>query len=135
MNELDKILTATCNVMQLNPVDVMARCRKRELVEARYIAIYIGKLKTKQSLNKVGSFFRTKDNPAGYDHATILHACKSVNNLIDINAELECGLRITDVIDKILTELRKSELDYVIAGNYDKQTIAKAFLGYTLSTC
>jgi chromosomal replication initiation ATPase DnaA len=133
MNEIERILTATCKVLQLDPKEVLKRCRKRELVEARQITIYIAKLKTKCSLNKIGAFFCTFKNPKGYDHATIHISAKVVNNLIDTNSELECGLKTRDAIEQILDELKTCDIDSVISGQYDKSIVAKVLLGYTVN--
>lgn len=133
-NEIERILTATCKVLQLEPKEVLKRCRKRELVEARQITIYIAKQKTKQSLNRIGSFFCTFKNPKGYDHATVHVSTKVVNNLIYTNSELECGLRTQEAIEQILNELEMCDMDSVISGQYDKSTVAKALLGVTTKT-
>lgn len=58
------------------PVDLMhSKTRKREIVQARQIAMYFSKILTKSSLATIGSQI------GGKDHATVLHACKTVNNL------------------------------------------------------
>lgn len=60
------------------PVDLMhSKTRKREIVQARQIAMYFSKILTKSSLATIGSQI------GGKDHATVLHACKTVNNLSD----------------------------------------------------
>lgn len=56
---------------------IKAKTRKREIVQARQIAMYFSKSMTKSSLSTIGSLI------GGKDHATVLHACKTVNNLID----------------------------------------------------
>lgn len=60
------------------PVELMkSKTRKREIVQARQIAMYFSKKLTKSSLASIGM------QCGGKDHATVLHACKTVNNLID----------------------------------------------------
>lgn len=62
------------------PVDVLvSKTRKRNIVQARQIVMYLSKKYTKKSLVKIG-----KEN-GGRDHATVLHACRTVKNLIDID--------------------------------------------------
>jgi len=53
------------------------KTRKREIVKARQIAMFFAKLKSKKSLNYIGKSI------GGKDHATVLHAIKVVNNLIE----------------------------------------------------
>lgn len=60
------------------PVEILdSNTRKREIVQARQIAMFFSKSLTKSSLSVIGSQIGDKD------HATVLHACKTVNNLID----------------------------------------------------
>lgn len=60
------------------PIELMkSKTRKREVVQARQIAMYYAKSLTKNSLATIGA------QCGGKDHATVLHACRTVNNLID----------------------------------------------------
>ena len=60
------------------PIDLMhSKTRKREIVQARQISMYFSKNLTKSSLALIGSQI------GGKDHATVLHACKTVNNLLE----------------------------------------------------
>jgi len=54
-----------------------AKTRKREIVQARQIAMYFCKHETKNSLSVIGEKIGNKD------HATVLHACKTVSNLVE----------------------------------------------------
>jgi len=51
--------------------------RKREVVQARQLVMYFAKKYTKGSLENIGA------NCGNKDHATVLYACKTVNNLLD----------------------------------------------------
>ncbi len=60
------------------PLEMMhSKTRKREIVQARQIAMYFSKNLTKSSLATIGSQI------GGKDHATVLHACKTVGNLYE----------------------------------------------------
>lgn len=64
------------------PIDMInSKTRKREIVQARQIAMYFSKKYTKSSLATIGIHCGNKD------HATVLHACRTVNNLIDTDKE------------------------------------------------
>jgi chromosomal replication initiator protein len=52
-----------------------SKTRKREVVQARQISMYFSKKMTKSSLASIGA------HCGGKDHATVLHACRTVNNL------------------------------------------------------
>ncbi|MFP4471037.1 MAG: chromosomal replication initiator protein DnaA [Bacteroidales bacterium] len=54
-----------------------SKTRKRNIVQARQLAMYFAKEHTKASLTAIGLQCGNKD------HATVLHACKTVKNLID----------------------------------------------------
>ncbi|MGB4536808.1 MAG: helix-turn-helix domain-containing protein, partial [Tenuifilaceae bacterium] len=74
---IDFIQKVVCDYFGL-PNDVLhSKTRKREIVQARQIAMYFSKNLTKSSLSTIGSLIGNKD------HATVLYACKTVNNLID----------------------------------------------------
>ena len=60
------------------PIETMkSKTRKREIVQCRQLAMYFSKQMTKNSLAMIGKHCGNKD------HATVLHACKTVNNLAD----------------------------------------------------
>jgi chromosomal replication initiator protein len=69
------------------PVDsLLSKTRKREVVQARQIAMFFSKNLTKSSLASIGSQIGQKD------HATVLHACKTVNNLMDTDKQFKCDI-------------------------------------------
>lgn len=74
---IDYIQKVVCDYFDL-PVELMkSKTRKREVVQARQLAMYFAKQYTKSSLATIGA------HCGGKDHATVLHACKTVNNLMD----------------------------------------------------
>ncbi len=74
---IDFIQKIVCDYFGI-PVDrISSKTRKREVVQARQLAMYFSKKLTKSSLASIGLQCGNKD------HATVLHACRTVNNLID----------------------------------------------------
>ena len=74
---IDYIQKVVCDYFNI-PIDlVLSKTRKREIVQARQVAMFFSKSLTKSSLATIGSRI------GGKDHATVLHACKTVNNLIE----------------------------------------------------
>jgi chromosomal replication initiator protein len=74
---IDYIQKVVCDYFNL-PLELMkSKTRKREVVQARQIAMYFSKSLTKSSLATIGA------HCGGKDHATVLHACRTVNNLIE----------------------------------------------------
>lgn len=60
---------------------INAKSRKRELVESRQVAMYLSRRNTKESLNKIGAAI------GGKDHATVIHACKTVEILLETDRQ------------------------------------------------
>ena len=74
---IDYIQKVVCSYFEI-PVDsIQTKTRKREIVQARQVAMFFSKNLTKASLATIGSQI------GGKDHATVLHACKTVNNLLE----------------------------------------------------
>jgi chromosomal replication initiator protein len=62
------------------PADaIKEKTRKREIVEARQVAMYLAKRNTKESLAVIGRNIGSKN------HTTVLYACKTVDNLLETN--------------------------------------------------
>ncbi len=74
---IDYIQKVVCDYFNLNVDQLKSKTRKREIVQARQIAMFFAKKYTKASLATIGSQIGKKD------HATVLHACRTVNNLRD----------------------------------------------------
>ncbi|MBO7497034.1 MAG: chromosomal replication initiator protein DnaA [Salinivirgaceae bacterium] len=77
------IQKVVCDYFNLHTDAITSKTRKREIVQARQIAMYFAKNMTKLSLATIGSQI------GGKDHATVLHACKTVNNLIDTDRQFK----------------------------------------------
>ena len=78
---IDYIQKVVCDYFDI-PIELMkSKTRKREIVQARQLAMYFSKQLTKNSLANIGMHCGNKD------HATVLHACKTVNNLIDTDKQ------------------------------------------------
>ncbi|MDB9775540.1 chromosomal replication initiator protein DnaA [Vicingaceae bacterium] len=74
---IDYIQKVVCDYFDL-PIELLkSKTRKREVVQARQIAMFFAKKMTKSSLANIGM------HCGGKDHATVLHACKTVNNLVE----------------------------------------------------
>lgn len=60
-----------------------AKTRKREIVQARQISMYLAKNYTNASLSTIGA------ETGNRDHSTVLHSCKTVKNLIETNLDFK----------------------------------------------
>jgi chromosomal replication initiator protein len=84
---VDYISKKVCEYYDLDMEVLQSRSRKREIVQARQIAMYFSKTMTNSSLATIGAKIGKKD------HATVLHACKTINNLIETDRELKNQVR------------------------------------------
>jgi chromosomal replication initiator protein len=90
---IEYIQKVVCNFFNIPPDSIRSKTRKREIVQARQVAMYFSKSLTKSSLATIGSQI------GGKDHATVLHACKTVNNLIETDKSFRIQI---DEIEKKL---------------------------------
>jgi len=74
---IDYIQKIVCDYFDLSIDSFKSKTRKRNIVQARQLAMYFSKQLTKSSLANIGA------QCGGKDHATVLHACKTVNNLAE----------------------------------------------------
>lgn len=74
---IDKVQIAVCDYFNITRDDLLAKSRKRQIVQARQIAMYLSRnFIPNCSLATIGS------ETGGKDHATVLHACTTVSNLM-----------------------------------------------------
>ena len=74
---IDYIQKVVCDYFNLPLEAINSKTRKREIVQARQLAMFFSKKHTKNSLATIGLHCGNKD------HATVLHACRTVNNLVE----------------------------------------------------
>ncbi|MBN2764583.1 MAG: chromosomal replication initiator protein DnaA, partial [Bacteroidales bacterium] len=79
----DYIQKVVCNYFDVPSDSLQSKTRKREIVQARQVAMFFSKNLTKSSLATIGLQI------GGKDHATVLHACKTVNNLIETDKQFK----------------------------------------------
>lgn len=72
---IDYIQKVVSDYFQMDVSTLQSKTRKRHIVQARQLAMFFSKKMTKASLASIGSQIGKRD------HATVLHACKTVNNL------------------------------------------------------
>jgi chromosomal replication initiator protein len=90
---IDYIQKVVCNYFNIGVEQLQSKTRKREIVQARQVAMFFSKSLTKSSLATIGSQI------GGKDHATVLHACKTVNNLIETDKRFR--LQIDEIEKKL----------------------------------
>ncbi len=84
---IDVIKEKVCAFYNMDVQLLQAKCRKREIVQARQISMYLSKKYTESSLQRIGSELGKKD------HATVLHACKTISDLIEIDKTIKANVQ------------------------------------------
>lgn len=74
---IDHIVKVTCEYLNLDSEQFNSPKRTREIAQARQMAMFISKRHTKAPLTAIGAAI------GGKNHATVLHACKAISNLIE----------------------------------------------------
>jgi chromosomal replication initiator protein len=80
---IDYILQTVSDYFHIDENSVLSNTRKREIVQARQVAMYFAKQLTKTSLKSIGAQLGKKD------HATVLHACRTVNDLMETDRQFK----------------------------------------------
>lgn len=74
---IDHIIDVVCKHLNLDFARFNSTERTREIAQARQIAMYLAKQHTKAPLTTIGASI------GGRNHATVLHSCKAVSNLME----------------------------------------------------
>jgi chromosomal replication initiator protein len=83
---IEYIQKVVCDYFSL-PMEILkSKTRKREVVQARQISMFFSKKLTKSSLANIGA------HCGGKDHATVLHACRTVSNLSETDKQFKVYL-------------------------------------------
>ena len=91
---IDYIQKVVSEYFQVDLDVLQSKTRKRHIVQARQLAMFFAKKMTKSSLAIIGSQIGDRD------HATVLHACKTVDNLVATDKQFK---KYVDDIQKKLS--------------------------------
>ncbi|HZH70458.1 MAG TPA: chromosomal replication initiator protein DnaA [Flavobacteriaceae bacterium] len=91
---IDYIQKVVSDYFQMDVDTLQSKTRKRHIVQARQLAMFFAKKFTKASLASIGSQIGKRD------HATVLHACKTVDNLTSTDKQFR---KYVDDLNKKLT--------------------------------
>lgn len=91
---IDYIQKVVSDYFQIDTETLKSKTRKRHIVQARQLAMFFAKKYTKASLSNIGNQIGDRD------HATVLHACKTVDNLVTTDKQFR---KFVDDINKKLS--------------------------------
>ncbi len=77
---IETIQKMVCEYFDVSYDILLQKTRKREIVQARQITMYLAKAFTKNSLKTIGEHF------GGRDHTTVIHSCQTVKDLMDTDS-------------------------------------------------
>lgn len=86
---IEQIQRLVCEYFDIPEDMVRAKTRKREVVQARQVAMFFAKQLTQHSLKTIGLHF------GGRDHSTVIHANQSVENQVETDPSFR------EIIDEI----------------------------------
>ena len=80
------IAVLTARHFSLRLSDLRGTSRRRPVVVARDVAIYVCRQLTRETLSRIGEYF------GGRDHTTVLHACRKTEEQIDTDPAIQQAL-------------------------------------------
>lgn len=80
---IDFIQKAVCDYFEVPVEKLKEKTRKRQVVQARQLSMYLSKNFTKHSLKAIGKHF------GGRDHSTVIHSCQAIQNLMDTDTKFK----------------------------------------------
>ena len=92
---VNRITEIVCEYYEIDEKDFSSTKRTREVAQARQVAMYLAKQHTKLPLAAIGSAI------GGRNHATVLHSCKSVSNLMDTDKAFKAQI---EELEKIIAK-------------------------------
>ena len=93
---IDHIIEVVCNYLNLDFARFNSTERTREIAQARQIAMYLAKQHTKAPLTAIGAAI------GGRNHATVLHSCKAVTNLLETDKAFR--RQVEEIEKKVLAQ-------------------------------
>jgi chromosomal replication initiator protein len=76
---VDEIVEKVCNHFNVSPSAMSSRSRKRELVVARQVSMYLAQKLTKMPASRIGKLV------ANRDHSTVIHSCAQIEQRLLID--------------------------------------------------
>ncbi|MDR0995243.1 MAG: chromosomal replication initiator protein DnaA, partial [Tannerella sp.] len=91
---VQSIQETVCNYFNLAVADIQANSRKREIVQARQITMYLSRKYTDCSLSHIGKIVGKKD------HATVIHACDTIKDQMETSRSFRASVEEIEILLK-----------------------------------
>lgn len=76
---IDDIVETVCNHFNVSPSAVNGKSRRRELVVARQVSMFLAQKYTKMPASRIGKLVGNRD------HSTVIHSCKHIEQLMQVD--------------------------------------------------
>lgn len=93
---IDLITSVVCNHFSIEENKLREKNRRKEIVFARQVAMYLSKILTKSSLKTIGLHF------GGRDHSTVIHSQSCIEQLI------QTDVKVKELIDTLRNKIEMS---------------------------
>lgn len=90
----EKIQNIVSAFLNVDIKDIQSKSRKQEIVKARQVTMFLCKKHTKYSFSHIGNVVGKRD------HATVLHACRAIQDLIDIDKSFRLEMNEIEILLK-----------------------------------
>ena len=94
---IDKIAKVTARAFSIRLAQLKSTSRRREIVTARNVAMFLARQLTDNSLERIGQYF------GGRDHTTVQHGCQKVTD------SLKSDPLIEEAVDRIRSQLQRGD--------------------------
>jgi chromosomal replication initiator protein len=84
---IELIEEEVCKYFDVEPDLIHSKSKKQEISQARQIAMYLSRKYTDKSYSNIGELIGKRD------HATVLHACKTVGNWIETDKKFKASIQ------------------------------------------
>jgi chromosomal replication initiator protein len=93
---IENITSLVCESLKIDENKIRDKTRKKEIVFARQVAMFLSKELTKSSLKTIGLHF------GGRDHSTVIHACSAIEESLSKDAYTK------ELIDNLRTKIKNN---------------------------
>ena len=76
---VDDILESVCSHYDVTQAAIMGRSRKRDIVTARQVSVYLAQKYTKMPSSRIGRLI------GGRDHSTVIYSCSQVEQRMKVD--------------------------------------------------
>lgn len=84
---LEKIQDVVSSYFKIDIKEIHSKSRKREIVQARQVTMFLSKKYTDHSYAHIGNMVGKRD------HATVLHACRTIQDALDIDKGFRMAMK------------------------------------------